>query len=133
MSSDDIPKEVRALLTDCIDSVGQLELLLLVRKDPGRFWSASDIARELRTGVKWAEAELANLCRAGFLAATGAGPAQYRYVPGTTELDQAVAALATCYAQRRVTITAMIFAKPVDKLRTFADAFRFRKEETDDR
>ena len=44
------------------------------------------------------------------------------------ELDQAVVRLAKDYAERRVTVITLIFSKPVDKLRTFADAFRLRKD-----
>jgi hypothetical protein len=46
----------------------------------------------------------------------------------TPALDAAVAQLAKDYAERRVSVITLIFSKPVDKLRTFADAFRLRKD-----
>jgi len=35
------------------------------------------------------------------------------------------------YADRRVTVIGLIFSKPVDKIRSFADAFRIRKDRSD--
>ena len=37
-------------------------------------------------------------------------------------------ALDRAYAERRVTVINLIFSKPIDKLRSFADAFRIKKE-----
>jgi hypothetical protein len=53
----------------------------------------------------------------------------YRFAPGSAKLEQAVRDLAAAYATRRVTIISLIFAKPTDKLKSFAEAFRFRREE----
>jgi hypothetical protein len=57
----------------------------------------------------------------------------YRYAPRTDDLGQAVAQLAREYPVYRVSIVNLIFSKPIDKIRTFADAFRFTKDETDDK
>jgi hypothetical protein len=56
-------------------------------------------------------------------------PRTFHYAPASgSPLDAAVAQLARDYAERRVTIITLIFSKPVDKLRSFADAFRLRKD-----
>ena len=44
------------------------------------------------------------------------------------DLHRAVAGLAREYAARRVTVIGLIFSKPVDKIRSFADAFRLRRD-----
>jgi hypothetical protein len=69
---------------------------------------------------------------AGGLASVAEGsPAQFRYEPRSADLADAVQALARAYADRRVTVIGLIFAKPTDKIRSFADAFRIRKDRSD--
>jgi hypothetical protein len=132
-----IPDEVKAFLAAHIESVLQLEILLLLHGRAPRQWTAAELAQELRIDAVWASNQLAGLADAGVLGVSAAaaapeatGPA-YRYEPRTAEMDRAVAGLAREYEARRVTIIGLIFSKPIDKLRSFADAFRIRKDKTD--
>jgi hypothetical protein len=120
----DIPKEVRQLIIEHISSIEQLEILLLLYREPARAWSADAVARELRIHTASAAARLADLRDRGFAAADGA--AAYRYRPGGAP-DGAVDGLARAYAERRVTVIELIFSKPLDNVRVFADAFRLKK------
>lgn len=106
----------------------QLEILLLLYGKKDRAWSSEDIARELRVDAAWVESQLGTLCTNGVLNCASTKPTTYQYQPRTAELDQAVAGLSEAYADRRVTVISMIFSKPIDKLRSFADAFRIRKD-----
>jgi len=123
-----IPQPVRAFIAAHVESVLQLELLLLLHAQAPRPWTADELARELRIDAAWASAQLASLAGAGVLDAGAADPPAYRYAPRTPQLDAAVAGLARAYAARRVTVIGLIFSKPVAKIRSFADAFRFRKD-----
>jgi hypothetical protein len=128
-----IQPHVRAFIAGHVDSVLQLELLLLlaVPAHAAREWSAADLAHELRIDPAWVEGQLKAMGAQGLLDASTGPPPTYRYHPRTAELGQAVSDLAQAYADRRVTVIGLIFAKPTDKLRTFADAFRIRKDPTD--
>src|SRR5688572_27525821 len=42
-----IPEDVRRFLLQCIDSVEQLEVLLLLHRDPGKVWSTEAVAQAL--------------------------------------------------------------------------------------
>ena len=130
-AEDAIPNEVRAFIAAHVESVLQLELLLLLHAQAPRAWTADELARELRIDPAWASGQLASLAGADVLAATQSNPPAYRYEPRTPPLDAAVRGLAREYANRRVTIIGLIFSKPIDKIRSFADAFRFRKEKGD--
>ena len=130
-AEDAIPDEVKAFIAAHVESVLQLELLLLLHAQAPRPRTADELARELRIDAAWAAAQLASLAGAGVLAATVDDPPAYRYEPRTSQLDAAVRGLAREYAARRVTIIGLIFSKPIDKIRSFADAFRFRKEKGD--
>lgn len=121
---------MRRLIADSIDSVEQLEILLLLLQHPERTWGAESVARELRISPLSAGDRLEDLTRDALLARVGGGE-EYRYAPGSAELDEAVRGLATAYTERRVTVINLIFSKPVDKIRTFADAFRLRKKGDD--
>lgn len=129
MGEETIPPHVRAFITEYVDSVMQLEALLLVASQPQREWAAADLAQELRIDPAWVGTQLAGMAAQGLLDPAGGGsPTRFRYHPRTADLGQAVADLGQAYADRRVTVISLIFSKPVDKLRSFADAFKIRKD-----
>ena len=132
---DEIPPDVRAFIADYLDSVVQLETLLMLHGAPERHWDADDLARDLRIERGWAQGQLDGLCEQG-LAACGdsaeGGGRRYRYAPASAAMRSAVAGLAKAYAERRVTVISLIFAKPADNLRAFSDAFRIRKDKEED-
>jgi hypothetical protein len=127
-----IPPEVQALLLKHIQAVEQLEILLLLYRNHSRQWSAVEVARELRIATPSAEQRLADLQSRGFLSAKDGAPRLYSYQPATSDLDRAVSGLERAYDERRVTVLNLIFSKPLDNVRVFADAFRLRRDEDDD-
>lgn len=58
-------------------------------------------------------------------------PLRYRYGPASPEAARAVQLLDRLYIERRVTIITLIFSKPIDTIKDFADAFRIRKRGED--
>lgn len=123
MSRADLPQNVYAFLLEHIDSLEQLEVLLLMRKDP-RSWSAAEIARELRIMPDSAGNRMSNLALRGIV--TEDGTSRYRYSPRSPELDRDVAGLATAYAERRVTVINLIATKHLERIKSFADAFKLK-------
>ena len=126
-----ITPRVRQFIADHIDSVMQLEMLLLVAAQPRHAWTAKGLADLLRIDPAWVDAQLRAMA-AGGLVTDQADPPGFRFEPRSTELSQAVDELAKTYTDRRVTVIGLIFAKPVDKIRSFADAFRIRKDNKTD-
>ena len=124
-----IPERVTRLIAEHIHSIEQLEVLLLARQGADRDWSAEEVARELTTLPDSAATRLEDLAARGFLMVEDDSERRYRYDPHDAERERAVGELADVYARRRVTITSMIFSKPSETIRTFADAFRIRKED----
>lgn len=114
-------------MNDRIESVGQLEVLLLLSRASGPL-TADAVARELRIDPAGAEQQLQQLVRRGLVAGSQSG---FVYAPATPELAAAMADLARLYADRRVTVISLIYSKPPDALRSFADAFRIRKDPSD--
>jgi hypothetical protein len=132
---DGIPARVKQFITDHVDSVMQLEVLLLLAAPDSRAWTASELAQQMRVDAAWVDATLRTMAAKGLVSvndgAGAGGAAQFKYDPRTAELGAAVNELADAYADRRVTVIGLIFAKPTDKLRSFADAFRLRKDRSD--
>lgn len=126
MASNGLPEIVQRIIGDHIDSVEQLEVLLLLRREREHPWNAETVARELRIAAASAEDRLCDLTRRGMLQPTD--EQNYRYAPRERRLDEAVGALASAYSERRVSVINLIFSKPTDRIRTFADAFRVRRD-----
>ncbi len=122
---------MRRLIAEHIDSVEQLEILLLLYQHPERSWSEESVARELRISPMSAGDRLKDMARAAILSKVQGTEGEYRYTPDA-QMGEAVAGLAAAYSERRVTVINLIFSKPVDKIRTFADAFRLRRDDDDD-
>lgn len=124
-----LPEQVRRLIAEHIDSVEQLEVLLLLWRESSRAWVPEAVARELRIEPASADKRLGDLERGGFLQCRDRACREYQYAPAPPERDALVRGLAEGYAERRVTVINLIFSKPVDRIRTFADAFRLWKDE----
>jgi len=126
----DISETVLAFLRAQIDSVEQLEILLLLRREAEREWTPEEVGRTLSTHTDSVAARLVEFASAGVLVAKSAnGELYYQYRPRQQEVERAVGELAEAYTKYPVRIISLIFSKPNDKIRTFADAFRFRKDD----
>ena len=125
---------MRQFITEHIDSVMQLEILLLLAGQPGKTWTPAALAEELRIDPAWVDGQLQTMGGRGVVAAVATdhtAALTFRYEPRTVALEETVRELARAYADRRVTVIGLIFSKPVDKIRSFADAFRIRKDRSD--
>ncbi|HEY8430978.1 MAG TPA: winged helix-turn-helix domain-containing protein [Sandaracinaceae bacterium] len=131
MSVNGVPEDARRLLASRINSVEQLEILLLLRRDPARSWTPSALAEELRSSEPSVAKRLADLRRGGLVEVVPSSPEAYRYAPAAAWLSAAVDSLAQLYAESPYRVIDLIFAKPIDNLRVYADAFRYRKDDSD--
>ncbi len=98
-------------------------MMLLMRNEP-RDWSAAEAARELRIQPESVQDRMETLTRTGVLADEGGG--KYRYGPRIQALGRDVDAVAAAYAERRVTVINLIATKHLERIKTFADAFKFK-------
>ena len=124
--TDDFPLELRQFIDRNVESIVQLEALLLLRRDPSRGWNADQIAKSLYISAEMSRALIADLDRRGFIKPQS--EAMYSYQPTDPEADLLIGQLAKFYDERRVAVISLIYSKPVNKVQTFADAFRLRKE-----
>src|SRR6478672_3655158 len=118
-----VSQPLREFLLEHIESVAQLEALLLLRRE-GKPLSLAAVARALYLPEAVAADELAALGSRGLL---GSGDVGWRYDPGSPEVAARVDELAGTYARALIPVTAIVHGNPL-RLRRFADAFRFRKD-----
>lgn len=125
MGQGDIPDHARRFISQYIDSVGELEALLLLRALPGEAWELGKIASRLYVRETETARILARLCRNGLLVRADT---VYKFECQTEELRRVVDELAELYARQLIPITNLIHAKS-PRIREFADAFRLRKDQ----
>ncbi len=97
---------------------------MLLLRNERRDWSAAEAARALRIQPESVQNRMETLSRAGVLADEGGG--RYRFGPRTPELGRDVDAVAATYAERRVTVINLIATKHLERIKSFADAFKFK-------
>jgi hypothetical protein len=129
MGDELIPEDVRQFIVDKIDSVAQLEGLLLMSKNPETDWSIEALSQRLYTSHQQTEGVLTHLYSLGFLIVRENTPLTFHYQPKSAKLAEMVDRLAEIYSKYLVPVTNLIHAKPETKVQQFADAFKFRKKE----
>jgi len=116
--------DVLAFARTALATLWALELLLLLHRSPDRAWQDTELAAPLRANARVVAESLAALVGTGLAETDDAGRCRYR--PASATLASAVDALAELYARKPLAVTNAILSGRNDKIRTFADAFRFR-------
>jgi hypothetical protein len=129
MNSHPIPDDVRQFIFDKIDSVAQLEALLLLRANPSDDWDAGAVAKRLYVDEPQARTALSRSLEEKFLVVSTTEPRRYRYQPESLELGEMIDRVAEIYAKNLVPVTNLIHSKPRSRVQEFADAFKFRKDD----
>lgn len=125
MSETGVPAPVEQFIVGHIESVAQLEILLLLRAAGDKLWTAEEVSRALVTqSPDTAATWLGDLVQRG-LAREEDG--SYRYAP-PAELERTLDSLAEAYARYRVSVIGLIFAKPSERITLFSDAFKIRRD-----
>ncbi len=127
--ADELPAAVTAFLDAHIDSLEQLELLLVVMQTPQRWWDASAVSAQLGVHPDAARSALEHLAAHNLLAIRVTGDVRYQYQPGRPELADAARLVGDVYRQRRVAVLQAVTQPERRSLRDFADAFRIRRDD----
>jgi hypothetical protein len=124
-----IESEIRNFISRYIDSVEQLEILLLLRNAGDKQWTAAEINDRLQSNLSSIQSRLKGLCDLKFIMCTQ-NVFQYQKTKDP-DMERILDKLAHVYKEKRNRIIEIIFSKPQDKLRDFSDAFRIRKDPED--
>lgn len=117
--------EIAEFIRAYVPSIWTLELLLVLQRDPGRVWTPDALLKELRASATLVSDNLTLLERHGLALRDTGG---WRFGPGNSPLALLVTRLGKLYGERPMHVMSMILRS--DALRSLADAFRIKKDET---
>lgn len=123
-----ISTEVLHFLADNIDTVPQLETLLLVWQHPHRSWTIGDVAARLYIQSNTAAATLDALEKRRLVLRNG-DPWQYRFDGRWDPQGTVMTAVAREYSRNLVIITKLIHSGTPSAIQEFARAFEIKKPE----
>ena len=131
MAEGELPYSLKKFIFECIDSVEQLEILLMLSADRTKAWSPESLNLELRSNVNSVKKRLSRLRALGLIKSKSNSPEEYYFSPETPELEQSVAELSEVYATKKHRVLEMVFT-PLKQVRFLADAFRLSSKNPDD-
>lgn len=126
MTDEPIPPELRDFILRYVDSVAQLEALLLLYLEKSTTWSATKLSKRLYIRTGEAEGILARLLADGFATPVEGG---YSFSSKSSEQEHLLEQLGDAYSTRLIPLTNLIHSKPA-RIREFSDAFKIRKDPT---
>ena len=119
----DLPPEIADFISDNIDSVAELEALLLMRRQTAIAWDDVRLADGLYIDRARAVQVLDALLRRALVVRVDQG---FQYGPADEVTRLRIDSLAQLHTRLLIPITHLIHEKPNRSLRQFSDAFRLR-------
>jgi hypothetical protein len=129
MTSPDVPARVLQFLAERIDTVPQLEALLLLWEDPQRSWAEEELAARIYVSRQAAATILQQLQRHQLIVtAEPASAVRYRYNPQWDTTGEVMAEVAASYRRHLVPLATFIHSRASTAVREFARAFDLKKD-----
>jgi DNA-binding FadR family transcriptional regulator len=126
--SPELPPQLRAFLHSCIESIEQVELLMMLRGSD-RFRTAREVATDSGVSPTTARHNLETLSARGLLEVRVGEETAYRYRPKSEELGRHCDLLAQHYITSRPAVLGFVAAESRLSIKRFADAFKLRDQE----
>jgi len=123
-----IPERVLAFVRERIDSVPELEALLLLSGDPAKSWTAAEVASRIHVREDRAAAILAVLQRRRLAAPVDDRSDHYAFQPADQDARQLIDELDRAYRSNLIALATFIHEKAPVSVREFARAFDLKKE-----
>jgi hypothetical protein len=123
MTDATIPDDLKEFIFRNLDTIAQLEALLLLHRDPRAKWDVRSLAKRLYIGERETDEILKRLAAAQLVDGEGE---TYHFNDGF-EQKQMLDRLTEAYSKQLISVTRLIHAKP-SRIREFADAFRLRRD-----
>lgn len=119
-----VPDAIREFIIKRIDSIAQIEALLLIRSSSQMEWSAAQIAARLYISEAEAADALDRLCAVDVLLCSDG---KYRIDGIPPQHAALIDQLLAVYTHHLIPVTDIVHSKS-RRIGSFADAFRFRKD-----
>lgn len=125
MTVPDLPADVLEFLDRFIDSIPELETLLMMSEDPQRAWTGPALAARIYVAPEKARAILEALHRRRLITEAEDG---YRFAPIDEEHRARVARVADTYRSKLVAVANFVHGKASASVMEFARAFDLKKD-----
>lgn len=126
----DIPEPIVRFVQSYLSSIEEMELLALMQSRPGFAWSVEGLARELGSTKESITGRLTGFIALRIVEMRLEGTGQvFVYTPADPDLATLLRDVVQTYRERRIAMTTLIYERPTTPLRSFADAFRLRKDD----
>ena len=128
--SENTPKlaDAHRFIHENIDSVPQLEALILFWNSRPVGWTCEEMASRLYVPPEQVSALIRDLVRLHLVQEHPGAVVRYSYLPRSEEQNQMMSLVDDAYRRELVRISTMLHSKASSPVREFARAFRFRKE-----
>src|SRR5688572_9562035 len=123
-----LPAELRAFLYSCIESIEQVELVMMLRGSD-RWRTAREVASEFQLSPAAARQSLETFAARGLLDVRVGDETSYRFRPKSEELGRYCDLLAQHYISSRAEVLGFVAANSRLSAKRFADAFKLRGTE----
>ena len=128
MTRAEIPTAVLEFVVKRINTVSELEALLIMSAAESRLWSVDDIAARIYVAKPRAAAVLHALQQNRLIIADDAGTL-FRFSPASEEERQTILQTAIAYRVHLIPIATLIHRKAPGPVQEFARAFSLKKDE----
>ena len=122
-----MPAEVKAFLHQYIASVGHLDLVLFLYKNSNQKWTELELTKEMRSNTSLVAAQLTDL--ADIVVKSPANPPQFQFDSQNLSALNCVRKLNELYQSHPHSLIDEIYLRPLDRIKTFARAFKFKIDE----
>jgi hypothetical protein len=128
VAPDGLPSDVVQFVNDAVDSIEQLELLVMLIESSDRWWDAVSAGRALGINPGTMQRDLERLATRNLLAVNLGNDVSYRFEPGSPSLRATSQAFAAAYRKNPRALFRLAVERQKRAIRDFADAFRIRRK-----
>jgi hypothetical protein len=121
-----VSDRLKEFLEQRLSSFDQIEVVMLLRADPSRSWTAPEVAAALGSAPESAAMRLFLLASSGLIAFEPSAIPRYRYASVDVDTDRILQELSEAFIANRAGVMAAV-QSPRDPLRSFSDAFKLKK------
>ena len=124
-----VNQELAGFIKGTFRSIWSLELLLLLKTQPERRWSKTEMVSSLRGSESVVSQSVGSLVAAGLVTVEeDEGEPRYFYQPASDDTRRLAEATQKLYAKRPDAVRRLIVMSANEGITAFADAFRLRKD-----
>jgi len=121
-------EELERFIAAEVNSLEQLEILLLLSGNPHKWWTATGVYEVITSSVQSVQDRLNEMVARGILRKEAENEVRFQFKPTNDAVWNITSELRDAYKERSVKVVQAIYSKPPDAVQEFARAFRVRKE-----